>query len=65
VRPGRLHIPSQAASLPMENSPPGIQTIPAGAVPREVDGLEIVGWKVEDEAGRAETGVRFFASRPL
>jgi hypothetical protein len=48
----------------MENSPPEIQTIPAGAEPRGMTGLEIVGWKVEDEAGRAETGARIFASPP-
>jgi hypothetical protein len=31
VTPGRLHNDSLAASLPIENSPPGIHTIPSGA----------------------------------
>ncbi len=31
VTPGRPHNDSLAASLPIENSPPGIQTIPSGA----------------------------------
>src|SRR5436190_7755466 len=31
VTPGRPHNDSLAASLPIENSPPGIHTIPSGA----------------------------------
>src|SRR6185436_12071105 len=31
VTPGRLHNDSLAASLPIENSPPGIHTMPCGA----------------------------------
>jgi hypothetical protein len=34
--------------LPIENSPPGIQTIPAGAGPGGVDVFEVVGTKVID-----------------
>src|SRR6185436_8767969 len=50
VIPGRPHNDSLAASLPIENSPPGIHTMPAGAGAGAGVVLGIVGAKGDDGA---------------
>ena len=54
--------PSDKPSAPIENSPPGIQTMPAGGGPGGADELAIVG---ENELGEgsAALAVRTTASR--
>ena len=61
VTPGSAHSASLSTVLPIENSPPGIHTIPAGAGPGAAAVFAIVGVKAgdavaelddeEDEAG--------------
>src|SRR5262245_61310881 len=51
VTPGRSHSDSAAASLPIENSPPGTQTIPAGVGPAGRSLCTTVGTNVPGEEG--------------
>src|SRR5262249_17495671 len=46
-----LQSDSLSTGLPIENSPPGIHTIPGGAAPGRGPGLGLVGVKVSDSLG--------------
>ena len=48
--PGILQRESLSTGLPIENSPPGIQTIPAGAAPGGSAGFGIVAAKAAETA---------------
>jgi hypothetical protein len=43
-------MPDEAAGAPIENSPPGIHTMPAGALPDAVVSASTVGWKSDARA---------------
>src|SRR5215813_354059 len=58
VMPGMLQSDSLSTGLPIENSPPGIHTIPCGAAPGAGPALEMVGAKPDVSADISDSLVK-------